>query len=311
MHIRYDDILSRIDETPKWWLDGVPRYDDFRPEDLNVYASEALLVHIQCQFCRHDFHIGLWDPGPYSSTTFRILLLTNRTIGVGDPPNACPDACAGASAGAEEIAVLQFWERKSGNPEWKRVPELERGLWTADEELREGHREAWRRIRVYQSRPANFLPKWTPLPIPREFPPRLPSPITDRCERRGPPVNSPMLNTRRRLLLLALSGRITESEFAALGNAHQREFAPFEQRPEAPRPEWAQPLANEVRAIDEAEIASAISHYPTLTQDQKEERYCVGIDTLFHELATTGRLGQDEKRDLYRVLLPSRYSRTT
>lgn len=311
MHIRYDDIRSRIAETPKWWLDGVPRYDEFRPGDLDVYASEALLVHIRCQFCHHDFHIGLFDPRPYGGTSFRIILLTKRTIGVGDPPNACPDDCTGAASNSEEVAVLQFWERKSGDPDWKRVPQLERGLWTADEELAEGHREAWRRIRLYQARPANFLPAWTPMHVPPEFPRRLPYPIPDRSERPGTPVNTPMLNTRRRLLLLALTGRIDESEFAALGNVHQREFDRFEQRAEAPRPAWAQALAAEVREIDETVLASAIADYPTLTEDEKNERYCHGIDTLFFELATSGRLGHEERIDLYRLLLQSRYSSST
>ena len=122
MHIRYDDILRRIPQSPKWWLDGVPRYDDFQPSDLCVYASEALLVHIRCQMCKHDFHIGLYDPSPYHSRTFKSVLMESRTLGMGDPPSGCPDPeCTGRCSSAEEVAVLQFWERK-GTEDWRRVP---------------------------------------------------------------------------------------------------------------------------------------------------------------------------------------------
>jgi hypothetical protein len=307
MHIDYDDIRSRIKEPPKWWLDGVPRYEEFQPGDLDVYASEALLVHIRCQSCRHDFHIGLCGPRPHQS--FRSLLLTQRRIGVGDPPRGCPDQCTGASETSVEVAVLQFWERK-GTGGWTRVPELERGLWESDEEISERHREAWRRIRLYKARPADLVPAWTPLPTPPEFPLKIPRSVGDG-NKAGTGIDIPALNTRRRLALLALAGQVTAEEFAALQDVHQREFYAFEQRPQAPRQPWAEPLAEEVGQIDETIMAFAIAGYGTMTEDERDERYCHGIDRLLFQLARTGRMGQEEKRELYALLVPDRYSRSS
>lgn len=49
MHIRYDDIIDKISKAPIWWLYGFPRYRRFAPNDLNVYAREAVLMRVECQ----------------------------------------------------------------------------------------------------------------------------------------------------------------------------------------------------------------------------------------------------------------------
>lgn len=306
MYIEYDDIVSRIAEPPLWWLEGVPRYEPFHHQALCVYAQEALLVHIRCQICSKDFEIGLYDPRPYSTPTFRALLNTRREIGVGDPPNAC--CFPGSSMGAVEVAVLQFWERPPNQREWRRVPELERGLWTSDEELVERHREAWRRIRSCEARPEGLLPAWTPLPIPPEFPRGLPQPVTGR-QGRTRRIDAAELNARRRLALLALDGRITKHEHAMLEELGQLYFAPYEARPQGPRPSWAQPLAEDVRRIDEAVLAHAIDGYAEMTQEERDEHYCHGLDRKLHRLTSSGRLGQDERLSLYQLLISNYYSR--
>ena len=59
MHVPYDDILSRIAETPLWWSSGVPRYIEFHPRMVDVYISAALLVRGQCQACERQFTIAV------------------------------------------------------------------------------------------------------------------------------------------------------------------------------------------------------------------------------------------------------------
>ena len=304
MYIGYDDILSRIAEPPLWWLDGVPRYEPFHPTAVSVYATEALLVHIRCQVCARDYHVGLHEPKEHGASLFMTLLQTRREIGVGDPPNACPGGGCGAATNAEEVAVLQFWERHSGV--WRRVSELERGLWTSDEELLEGHSEAWRRIRSYERRTAGIVPVWTPLPIPPEIPPDLPK---LRPRRAAGHQDWQPLYERRRLALLALSGRIGLEEFAELELLGHTAFRPFELRPAGPRPAWAEPLIEEVRQLDELVLAHAIEDYASLSQDERDELYCHGLDRKLYLLASSGRLGQEERSDLYRLLIENRYSR--
>lgn len=306
MHIAYSDITSRIAEPPLWWLNGVPRYCPFRPQETDIYAREALLVHIRCQACGADFNIGLFDPRDFGATSFRERLLQSRTLGVGDPPNSgCCDG--GCSMSADEVAVLEFWERR--DRDWLRVPPLERDLTVSGAERLDRHREAWRRIRSYAARPADLLPRWASPTEPPEFPPRLPQPMVDRTPETGKFIDTPALNARRRRALLAFTGRIDRAEYETLGTLSQTEYASYEARPAGPRPGWAEALADEIRQIDETVLANAISGYAAMSAEERDERYCHGLDRRLEALARTGRMGQEERLQLFPLLIPNRYSR--
>ncbi|MCC0809364.1 hypothetical protein FPV16_24730 [Methylobacterium sp. W2] len=127
MYVRYDDILSRINELPRWSGNGVPRYKDFEPSDLEN-AKEAMLVHVKCQNCGKHFIMGVGSQYLYESKdrkkTFDNALRTKQKFWVGDPPNAC--CSPGNSMTVIEIEVLQFWRLNLyEHPYWFRVPEIE------------------------------------------------------------------------------------------------------------------------------------------------------------------------------------------
>ena len=55
----YDDVKSRIPESPKWYTEeGFPRYDDFELTMCNIYARYGILYSIFCQSCNEKFIIG-------------------------------------------------------------------------------------------------------------------------------------------------------------------------------------------------------------------------------------------------------------
>ncbi len=108
MHIRYDDITNEIDKPPVWWLNGVPRYRDFRPDDLNIYAQEAALLRVECQVCFKQFDIGQY--GPASPSHARNVPYHD------DPPSHSSDSeeyCGGGAMGFVLLRVLEFWKKAS------------------------------------------------------------------------------------------------------------------------------------------------------------------------------------------------------
>ena len=130
MYVSYDDILTRIDELPKWWSNGVPRYDEFNPDAIDVYACCAALVHTKC-CCGTDYYQGVV---PRDRESFKNGIMVGEA-GMGDPPNACHilsgRECGSASDSCREIRVVEFWEKvsfdeyvKSGI-RWRRLPEYE------------------------------------------------------------------------------------------------------------------------------------------------------------------------------------------
>jgi hypothetical protein len=120
MHVRYDDITRRIAEPPRWWCRGVPRYDDFEPSALHVYADTAVLARVECQGCGKPFMIG-----EFSGGMGRDLIdpATNRLAYFSDdPPNH--DDCTGNTMGWEMREIVQAWRRHDLRG-WFRRPDLE------------------------------------------------------------------------------------------------------------------------------------------------------------------------------------------
>jgi hypothetical protein len=145
----YDDIRSRIPESPRWWDEnGVPRYVPFTPDETaDIYAQECALVLIACQSCGAEFlvafswpRIGFVKGAPITLTP--LTLERVQRLHYGDPPNV--GCCmAGSTMNCDDLRVLEFW-RKGGDEfteerdgmrvclpgyfDWRRVPELEISL---------------------------------------------------------------------------------------------------------------------------------------------------------------------------------------
>jgi hypothetical protein len=121
MKANYHDILSRISEPPHWFdEEAVPRFIPFDPDQAaNIYATEAVLLKIECQSCGRPFEVCMTNSG-YGQTLSEAVVA--KSIHYGDPPNI--ECChAGPTMNSEPIKVLQFWLRVGCD--WTRVPELE------------------------------------------------------------------------------------------------------------------------------------------------------------------------------------------
>jgi hypothetical protein len=256
--------------------------------------------------CARDFHVALWHK-PVGELSYTGLLNTRREIGlVGDPPS---HNCGGDSETANEIAVLEFWRRLTapGTP-WERVPDLERSLEESDAARQERHREGWARIRRFRDRPEGLMGSWRSYPAPPDFPHQLPRPYIERSDTTGKFIDTPRLNQRRRLALLAISGRVSLDEFEELEERPQTEYADYEARRPATRAEWAESLMGEVREIDETVLANAIVGYWEMSSEQREERYCHGLNKLLYELAVEGKIAPEERQQVVGSLIRNFYT---
>ena len=108
MHTAYDDIRSRITESPSWWDEnGVPRYGEFDPNNRsNIYSDECVLLLISSQACFREFQVCFSAKGSTLAELTR-----NKELHYGDPPNACNGGCVGASMNSVPERVLQYWQR--------------------------------------------------------------------------------------------------------------------------------------------------------------------------------------------------------
>jgi hypothetical protein len=129
----YRDITDKLG-SPLWWDENaVPRYCEFHPDHTaNIYAREAVLLHIQCQSCGASFKVCMsqgasrvnWvrtnTDGPV--VLYPTLAESVKDLHYGDPPNygCCP---AGPTMNSVPREVLKFWRRE--HADWERVPELE------------------------------------------------------------------------------------------------------------------------------------------------------------------------------------------
>ncbi len=125
MFIKHDDIRSQIAEPPKWWLNGVPRYCDFSPDECGIYQKEALLVKAACQACHTVYLLGIAGSG--RADTFKDQIDLFGMLNLGDPPNAC--CWEGSTMQALGLEVLEYWERNiAAGDDWVRVSEYENWL---------------------------------------------------------------------------------------------------------------------------------------------------------------------------------------
>lgn len=124
----YEDILSRIDESPKWFDEqGVPRFEKFSPDQCaDIYAQEVVFFEIECQNCRRKFDVcESWSSLACDRENSLGKSIPLYGLHYGDPPNieCCP---AGPTMSSMTIKIHEFWRRANHGPmEWVRVPEIE------------------------------------------------------------------------------------------------------------------------------------------------------------------------------------------
>jgi hypothetical protein len=111
MKQKYSCILSRIQETPKWYDEnGVPRYEEFNPYSCaDFYCKECALIRISCACCGTTFNVAV------SSSLYDVAndLSKRSTLSYGDPPNV--ECCEeGVSTVSNVEKVLEFWKVKHG-----------------------------------------------------------------------------------------------------------------------------------------------------------------------------------------------------
>lgn len=132
MNHHYRDIIDKLGE-PLWWDEhAVPRYCGFSPREIaGVYASNCVLLLIECQDCGAPFPVCMADD-PYSTPTALQEAVEADAIHYGDPPNT--DCCAaGSTMNSVPRRVMEFWTRNAGfamldGLGWTRRPELEREI---------------------------------------------------------------------------------------------------------------------------------------------------------------------------------------
>lgn len=128
MHIHYHDILEAAGRAPEWWLNGVPRFNPFRPEDSDVYAQEAALLLVQSQGDGRTYRIGVSSRSTDPKERQLSTSIANRreVLNIADPdiPNDGEDH-SGATMTALQIEVLEFWKKDPETWSWKRDERFE------------------------------------------------------------------------------------------------------------------------------------------------------------------------------------------
>jgi hypothetical protein len=143
VYIVYSDIIDRVSETPRWWLDGVPRYCDFSPERVGVYAMEAALVLVEGQMPEGRFQIGIGG----SAFSISGALAAEGGLHLGDPPNY--KNIASPHMGVFSLRIIEYWWREHPHRGWGRDHTYERAL--LDEETLEPLSPNYRRLALEQA----------------------------------------------------------------------------------------------------------------------------------------------------------------
>ena len=150
MYPLYEDLREKLGDP--LWVDehGVPRYQPFAPDMLDIYAKFGALLEIRCQACHRPFQVGVswsiikcigsgelvhWNEEGHDGRPMVMPSVEEGVgaFGFGDAPwHETPDegVCVGATMSTEAVRVLEFWERpdqpKGENfTEWVRHPEYE------------------------------------------------------------------------------------------------------------------------------------------------------------------------------------------
>jgi hypothetical protein len=128
----YQDIIDRAG-APDWYSDGgVPRYGEFNPERVGIYARWVCFFECACQECDARFRVAVDltrnDAGRVRPP--RIWFPSSKGIGsfyYGDPPRwGHGESCiAGDTMSAVPVRVLEFWHQPNVLHGWERAPEYE------------------------------------------------------------------------------------------------------------------------------------------------------------------------------------------
>lgn len=127
----YADIVKRLG-VPLWYDEhGVPRYDPFSPDMLDIYAEQAVLQEIACQECGQRFQVAL------CFNRMDVIQTLGGQLPVpspdapghyhwGDPPQHGKgaqdrDCGAGDTMNCWDLRIIEFWQRSLGD-KWTRMP---------------------------------------------------------------------------------------------------------------------------------------------------------------------------------------------
>lgn len=124
MKPEYLDITSRIAEPPRWYdRHGVPRYDAFHPDALDVYAVDAVLMEIACQACSRRFLVADVGLRRHADAVSLVDAARRGWLAYGDPPRGC--CSMGATMTSLSLRAVEVWTRANDQHQWTRVPDAE------------------------------------------------------------------------------------------------------------------------------------------------------------------------------------------
>lgn len=138
MYPLYKDIKARLGK-PKWYdMNGVPRYDDFTPQDAaEIYGEVVALLNVRCQACGKVFKCantyGLSHAARHAGGRIAEVMAEFKkdplhfVTGWGDAPWHDSDGdecgfdsqCAGTTMSTDS-RVVGFWKKESF--EWVEQP---------------------------------------------------------------------------------------------------------------------------------------------------------------------------------------------
>ena len=182
---------------------------------------------------------------------------------------------------------------------WQLVSEVDRF---------EEHQLGWDLLRAYEARPGASCPEWAvkfDVPVVRSGLPstrRWYDTSDEKLER------LPQLNTRHRLLAMAVLDQISQEEFLRLEEAKQQEFAEYESRPHGVQPDWAAGFMEELAAIETEALSCTFRSYGELPAEQQEVVFAPRLRWRLVALARSGRVTQPEYERLLRMLDQDRYN---
>ncbi len=111
MHRCYSDILELTEKKPVWFDEqAVPRFCEFSPAEVDVYAHECALVEIACQGCDHRFKVAIVADTHDGDPSIANAIRANE-VHYGDPPNI--QCCAaGPTMSSMSVRVIEYWTRQ-------------------------------------------------------------------------------------------------------------------------------------------------------------------------------------------------------